>query len=105
MNLPTMRGLIMMMVMSVRELAVHIERQYTNEIAIAQDEYLSDVFALAFILFHFGTDRIVIHILDRARDGTRPAIANFTEVDLAQANALRRGSAHEDFIRNIKLIA
>jgi hypothetical protein len=36
MNLPTIRGLNMMMVMVVRGRVFHIERQYTNAIGIWQ---------------------------------------------------------------------
>ena len=47
----------------------------------------------------------MIHILDLARHGTCLAFADLAEIDLAQADALGGGAAHEDFIRNVKLVA
>ena len=56
------------------------------------------------IFLDFAADRLVIHILDLARHGACLAFANLAEVNFAQTDALGGGSAHEDLIRNVKLV-
>ena len=65
----------------------------------------SHVITPLFILCDLAADQIMIHVLDRARNGACFSVADRPEVNFTQANALRGRATHKHFLSNIQLVS